>query len=90
MALVFRFPIPFAGYRSGPSPVIPAMFAVVFYGFFSGFVLLIVLGAMGGVLTTFLKRKFREPKRLVCIGSVVITFVCLFVLAIPDYIVGPW
>ena len=67
------------------------MIAVFLYGIpYGGFVLLGVLGEIGGALTTFLKLRLRKSRRTVCIGSVVITFVCLFVLAILDYIIGPW
>ena len=96
MALVVRFPIPKiwpdfrADYCSGPNAVIPAMVAVFLYGIYGGFVILGVLGGIGGALTTFLKLKLLKPRRTVCIGSVVITFVCLFVLAVLDYIIGPW
>ncbi len=62
---VWRFPIPFAGYRSGIRHVGDAFFAVGFYGILGGFVLLGVLGAVAGLITHGLHPEDeREQKRL--------------------------
>src|SRR5207247_11256801 len=47
-AIVFRFPVPFAGYESGWSAMPHALAAVRFYGALGGFPLLAFLGALGG------------------------------------------
>lgn len=47
--LLYRFPVPSAGYVSGIEAAGSAMFEVVFYGvFFGGFILLGILGAIDG------------------------------------------
>ncbi len=86
MALVFRFPIPFAGYRSGFAAIQPAILAVLFYGVFvGGFVLVGLLGAVGGfVAATFKGPDLQSQKRAVRLVSLAITTACLFILACLD------
>jgi hypothetical protein len=46
--LVYRFPEPFGEYETGLTAVPRALGAVVFYGLFGGFPVLIAVGALGG------------------------------------------
>ena len=92
IALVFRFPVPFAGYVSGIEAVIPAMLAVIFYGIvMQGLILVGVLGAISGVVTAKLMGPAAQhQRRAVRLVSLAITTFCLFILAILDKIIGPW
>ena len=92
MALVFRFPVPFAGYVSGFDAIRPTMFAVAVYGvFFGGFVVVGLLGAIAGfVMATLDLPGLGNKKRAVQWVSLGIATVCLFVLAVLDWIIGPW
>jgi hypothetical protein len=48
VALVYRFPVPFGGFVSGPAGAWSAMLATLFYGLVGGFVVVPVLAALGG------------------------------------------
>ena len=91
-ALVFRFPVPFAGYLSGWDAVVPAMIATLAYGIvFGGFVLLGILGAVSGWWISRTKGPMTRRRGFALgVASVSITAICLFVLAILDKIIGPW
>lgn len=86
-ALIFRFPVPFAGYMSGPSAIAPAMIASFFYGWlFGGYVILAMLGASVSILASRLRQSVWFM-RLGCLFSA--TAYC-FVLATLDWYIGPW
>ena len=90
MALVYRFPIPFAGYKSGVDAVILSLKAVVFYGLIGGFVVLGIAGAIGGLVIGLLPGT-RSNKNMLLFGcSAAFTTCGLFLLAILDKIIGPW
>jgi hypothetical protein len=48
VALVYRFPVPFGGFVSGPAGVWSAMLATLFYGLAGGFVVVPVIAALAG------------------------------------------
>ena len=50
MALVYRFPVPFSGYVSGPAGVWDAMLATIVYALAGGFVLVPVVAGIIGAL----------------------------------------
>jgi len=52
VALVYQFPIPFSGMKSGPGAAVRSLFAVAFYGAIGGFVVLGALGAAGGAIAS--------------------------------------
>jgi hypothetical protein len=52
LALVYNFPIPFSGMKSGTSVAVRSLFAVAFYGVLGGFVVLGVLAAAAGVVAS--------------------------------------
>ena len=55
-ALLYRFPVPMAGYESGLAAVPRALGAVVFYGLLGGFPVILAAGAAGGMLAQTLGR----------------------------------
>lgn len=86
-ALIFRFPVPFAGYMSGPSAMVPAMFASFFYGWlFGGYVIVALLGAFASTVISGLQRS-TWVMRIVCLC--IATAYCL-VLATLDWYIGAW
>ena len=91
VALVFRFPIPFTGYCSGPEAVLPSLVAVLFYGCVGGFLLLAVLGAVGG-LTAFLigRPDGKKTFRLTLAFALLVDLLATLTLAVLDKIIGPW
>ena len=91
LAMVYRFPIPFAGYASGIQAVGYAMGAVIFYGVIGGFPLLALLGALSGAVVTRIKpAPLQHPWMDLLLPSLAIDFVLLFVLSVLDKIIGPW
>jgi hypothetical protein len=91
LALFFRFPVPFDGINGGLSHVIPAMFALLFYGVaMGGFILVGICGGLAGVAAWFLAPTARKRRRIQRCLSVGVTFVLLFVLATLDWYIGPW
>jgi hypothetical protein len=91
LALVYRFPVPFAGYISGVSAMGYAMVGVVFYGLLGGFPLLAVLGGLtGAIMSRTGTDKDKLPVKLIVLVCFFIDLAMLFVLAILDKIIGPW
>ena len=92
VALVFRFPIPFSGYGSGPEAVLPSLVAVLFYGaLFGGFLLLAVLGAVGGLIACFIgKHDGKRTFRLTWAFALLVDLLAMLTLAVLDKIIGPW
>jgi hypothetical protein len=92
LALVYRFPVPFAGYVSGFSAVGYAMVGVVIYGLLGGFPLLALLGGLAGAVAA--RRMDSGEGKLqwkwLLLPSLIIDLAALFCLAILDKIIGPW
>lgn len=91
-ALLYRFPIPFVGYLSGIKAVVPALFAVMFYGVpLGGLVLLGVLGALGGFVTGItLKNDRRRCLFATRVWALFVSSAGVLTLAILDKIIGSW
>jgi hypothetical protein len=90
-ALVFRFPIPFAGYESGLTAVPRALLAAVFYGVLGGFVVLAIGGyAAGAVAVLKAGNDITKSFRLTLAYSVLVSFAGVLLLAVLDKIIGPW
>lgn len=91
-ALLFRFPVPFAGYLSGPEAVIPALIGVFFYGLlFGGFAVQALLGGMGGLLAGHHAGPDPGKRRCLCLlYSTIAAIPGVLLLAILDRIIGPW
>jgi hypothetical protein len=85
-ALVFRFPIPFAGYVSGPDGVLLSLYAVAFYGMLGGFV---VQGVLGGVSILACGGEKSAWTRNVAAAAVA-AMPGVLVLSVLDWIIGPW
>jgi len=91
-ALVFRFPVPFAGYLTGPSAIVPAMMGLLFYGvFFGGFVVQALLGGVGGLLAENIGAPNNGKIAKFClVFSSIGASVGVVALAVLDKIIGPW
>jgi hypothetical protein len=90
-ALVYRFPVPFAGYQSGVDSILMAMFASAFYGLLGGFVVLAVGGYVGGLAAINLgKGDDQRTHRFTLLMSTVVAFLGVFTLAVLDKLIGPW
>lgn len=88
---IWRFPIPFVGYRSGFYHAGHALFAAGFYVIIGGFVVLGVLGAFAGMVAHTLRPDDeREQKRLARIVTAVIALAAATLLAALDKLIGPW
>jgi hypothetical protein len=91
LALVYRFPIPFAGYGSGIQSVGYAMGAVIFYGFIGGFPLLALTGALTGALVSHFKSPpLSHPWKDLLLPSLGVDLILLFILSVLDKVIGPW
>jgi len=91
-ALVFRFPVPFVGYMSGPSAIYPTLIAIFFYGVpFGGFIVQGLLGGLGGLIAEhFAAHDKHSSKKLCIIFSTIGAFIGVLTLALLDKIIGPW
>jgi hypothetical protein len=89
--LVYRFPVPFAGYASGIEAVVPVLLGVVFYGILGGFPLLATVGALGGWAA---HRKGqpdqRTVRRLAVVFGGVAALLGVTFLAVLDKLIGAW
>ena len=92
VTLVYRFPVPFVGYVSGPQGVATALAGLTVYGVaLGGFVVIGVLGAIGGFLSAVLiKNDPRRCRMTMRLWSLFVTMLGVFTLAILDKIIGPW
>lgn len=90
-ALLYRFPVPFAGYLSGPVAVPLALVAVVFYGILGGFPALLTAGALGGAAAYAIGRTdVRRVRRLTLAFAGLIALVSVELLAVFDKLIGSW
>lgn len=94
VALVYGFPVPFDETRQagrGIQGVIPAMFAVVFYGALGGFVVLGVLGAVAGAVAQARAGNDRaRAARLTNVLALTAALACAILLATLHLFIGPW
>ena len=90
-ALLYRFPVPFAGYETGPAAIPGALVAVVFYGVLGGFPALLLAGALGGAMAYSLGRPdARRVRRLALIFAGLVATLGVGFLAVLDKLIGPW
>ncbi len=90
-ALIYRFPIPFGGYATGPTAMLRALGAVVFYGVLGGFPALLVVGGLGGAAAYAIGRPdVRQIRRLTLAFAALIALLDIVLLAILDKVIGPW
>ena len=93
IAAVFRFPVPFApSYQSGIEAIVPAMFAVFFYGiFFGGIVIVACLGVIAGhVVAMQVWTDESAYKKRLLILSAVAAGAPLLLLSVLDLLIGRW
>jgi hypothetical protein len=89
-ALLFRFPIPLAGYQSGVNAVIPSLIAVGIYGLLGGFPL---LAGVGGAAAWIVRSRTPHEKSVayaIQAISFMIAVMGVTIMSTLDYIIGPW
>lgn len=85
-ALVYRFPIPLVGYRSGTGAVPGALVSVVFFGVLGGFPALLAGGAAAGLVAYVLGRPdLRRIRLLLPALAGLVTAVAVGLAAYLDY-----
>lgn len=90
-ALLFRFPVPFAGYQTGLTAMPSALVAVVFYGVLGGFPVLIAAGALGGLAAYALGQPDgRRVRRLALAFAGLSALLGVGLLAVLDKATSPW
>ena len=91
-ALVFRFPVPFAGYMSGLEAVVPAVIGSLFYGLaLGGFAVQAVLGGIGGLTGAREAWPNRARMQRQCVTYALLgASIGVLSLALLDKIIGPW
>ena len=91
LGLVFRFPVPFNGYMSGPSAFFMSMFGAAFYGLvFGGW---IVVGTAGGLFTWVARALCKNEQTALVVSrvlSVLVALVGCAVMSTLDWIIGPF
>lgn len=87
VALVYRFPFPFAGYQSGVAAMLLSPIAVAVYGILlGGFVLLGLAGAIAGAVLG----SEESPMETILPAALLIDLAAMLLLAVWDKIYGPW
>lgn len=91
-AIVYRFPVPFAGYLSGPDAFLPAVMAAVFYICLGGFIVLGAAGVVMSLLVGACAPQLDDGPRLglVLLGAAAIAELGVLVMAVLDKIIGNW
>jgi len=90
-AITFRFPVPFAGYRSGLEALPLVLTAVVFYGLVGGFAVVGVLGALAGLAAYRLHQpNLQLVRRWTFYLSALAALLSVILLAVLDKLIGPW
>jgi hypothetical protein len=86
-ALVFRFPIPFGGYASGPDAVVPSLYAAGFYGMLGGCLL---QGLLGGVAALMVRPSDDGGWIQRGAAAVVVAVPGVLTLSVLDWLIGTW
>lgn len=90
-ALLYRFPVPFAGYETGLAAMPGALVAVVFYGVLGGFPVLLAAGALGGAAAYVVGRPdARHVRRLALAFAGLVATLGVGFMAVLDKLIGPW
>src|SRR5690606_735251 len=77
-ALIYRFPIPFAGYKDGLLAMPMALLAVLFYGVLGGFVVLVIAGGIGGLAAYFIGRPDERSMKWLSLGfAALVALICV-------------
>lgn len=94
VALIYRFPIPFSGYESGPRAFTRAFFAGLLYEAFGGFLVVGLCGIVAGIIASRIAKEIEADWK----SSLLLAFAFalaadvppVLLLAMLDKIVGPW
>lgn len=90
-ALLYRFPVPMAGYESGVAAMLRASLAVVFYGLLGGFPALLVIGGLGGAAAHAIGgTDTRRVQRFTLAFSAMAALLGVVVMAVLDKLIGPY
>jgi hypothetical protein len=90
-AIVYRFPVPLAGYLSGIFAVPYVLVGVVFYGILGGFPLLAAAGALAGwAAHQSAQNDPRTVRRLALALGALAALAGVTLLAVLDKLIGPW
>ena len=90
VALVFRFPFPFEGYRGGFGAMISAPVAVLLYGVLLGGLLVPIALALLICWVMTARNLGSGPRARMWISANVGAFVSVLALATLDYAIGRW
>lgn len=89
VAAVYRFPVPFGGYVSGADAA-DAAIAAVFYLLMGGLLVLSLLGGFAGVALAGRARAPRAAIWLAITAGFAVAVLGAVVLALLEYVIGPW
>ena len=90
-AIVYRFPVPFAGYASGIDDVPYVLMGVLFYGLLGGFPVLAAAGVLAGWAAHHTGQPDpRAVRRLALTFGGVSASLAVVLLAVLDKLIGPW
>lgn len=91
-ALVYGFPVPFAGHLRGPGALVPSLIAVMVYGTLTGgFVVLAAAGTLSALVGGKLFPLETDNAKLVtAVLSILASALGVMVLATLHLIIGPW
>jgi cytochrome c biogenesis factor len=90
LALVYGFPVPLAGKLQGLDAMVPAMYAVLFYGVMGGFLVLPLLGTLAGVIADRSSKDASAAQFRTVMAALAIALGCAVLLATLDLLIGPW
>ncbi len=80
-----------AGYESGLAAMLPASLAVVFYGLFGGFPVLLAIGGLGGVAARAIGGPdTHRVERFTLAFSVMAALLGVVIMAVLDKLIGPY
>lgn len=90
-ALVYRFPVPFGGYVSGPQGALLSAIGVTFYGaLFGGFAVQAALGAVAGAMWSRAPAAGGGASRRWLLPGLAASVPGVALLSVLDKIIGPW
>ncbi len=90
-AVLYRFPVPFAGYVSGVGAVPSVLMGVAFYGILGGFPLLTAAGVLAGWAAHRKGQPDPRAVRRLAIGlGALAALLGVALLAVLDTLIGSW
>ena len=91
VTVFYRFPVPFAEqYATGREEALTGLLALLFYGILGGFVVVLGLGLLSGLLV-YRFPSTEEKMKFEIIGiSALLNLLAVILLSTLDKIIGPW